>query len=141
MQFSRFKKSVLKLDRQGISKFLGELEADVMEVVWRVKEATVKTVQAHLEKEGKCLAYTTVLTVMQNLEKKGLLKAKRREKKNIYTPTLSRDEFLDKMVGDAVRSLINDFPEQVVSHLFHGEDVNPEEIKRLLKILKERSSG
>lgn len=141
MQFSRIKTHILKVDRRGVSKFLGELEADVMEVVWKHKETSVKTVQAHLEKEGKCLAYTTVLTVMQNLEKKGLLKAKRIEKKNIYSPTLSKQEFLNKMVGEAVKSLVEDFPEQVVSHLFEGEDIDPEEIKRLLKILKERSSG
>jgi predicted transcriptional regulator len=138
MQFSRKKSGILKIDCRGISKFLGELEAEVMEIVWKIKEATVKTVQAQLEKEGKCLAYTTVLTVMQNLEKKGLLKSKRIEKKNLYTPTISKEEFLDKMVGDAVRSLVKDFPEQVVSHLFGGEDVDEEEIRKLLRILKER---
>jgi len=138
MKFSRKGGEIFKVNRRGTSKFLGDLEARVMEVVWKLGEATVREVKEHLEKGGKKLAYTTVLTEMQNLEKKGLLKSRREQKKNVYSPTVSRKEFLDKMVGDTLKSLIEDFPEEVISHLLPEEEVDEEEIKRLLKLLKER---
>ena len=139
MQFSRKKGEVVKIERSGISKFLGDLEADVMEVVWGSGEATVKRVLGVLEAKGKKLAYTTVLTVMQNLEKKGLLQSQRVDKKNLYFPTISKEEFLDKMVGDALESLIRDFPEHVVSHLLPKESLGEEELKRLANLLREKA--
>ncbi len=140
MYISRKKREIFKVDRRGTSKFLGDLEAEVMEIIWELGEATVKDVWKRLLRDGKKLAYTTVLTEMQNLEKKGLLISRRECKRNVYTPTMGKKEFIDKMVGEAMHSLLADFPEQVISHLIPEEEVSKEEIERLLKLLKESRS-
>jgi len=137
MELSR-KSKIVKIDKQGVSKFLGELEAEVMEVMWRLNEATVKKVNRLMEANGRSFAYTTILTVMQNLEKKGLLRVRKENKKNIYSPAMTKEEFLKRMVGETVRSLIEDFPEEVVSHLVEANELQEEEIERLLKLLRER---
>jgi len=89
---------------------LGELQRAVIEVVWEMGEASVHDVRRQLAGRKK-LAYTTILTVMQKLEKAGWLDHRSEGNRYIYTPTRSRDEagagsvrrFLTRVFdGDAV---------------------------------------
>src|SRR5579862_5520916 len=74
---------------------LHELEAEVMEEVWSQGEATVRTVMDALNKRArKPRAYTTYMTIMARLHKKGVLERRREGKTDIYAPTLDRDEFM-----------------------------------------------
>ena len=70
---------------------LGGLQRDVIEQVWELGEATVHQVRDELCRKKK-LAYTTVLTAMQNLEKSGWLKHRSEGKTYIYMPTKTREE-------------------------------------------------
>jgi predicted transcriptional regulator len=73
---------------------LGVLEADVMEQLWRQGEATVRTVlEAINATAGKERAYTTVMTVMGNLDRKGLLTRRREGKTDVYIPVMSREQY------------------------------------------------
>ena len=65
---------------------LGELEAEVLGVVWEMKQATVQEVKDALEPR-RSLAYTTVMTVMSRLAEKGILE-RRKEGEPIITPRL-----------------------------------------------------
>jgi len=82
---------------------LGELQRAVMEVVWETGEASVHDVRAKLERRKK-LAYTTVLTVMQKLEKAGWLDHRTQGNRYIYVPTRSRDEAGAGSVPDSSRA-------------------------------------
>lgn len=73
---------------------LGELEAEVMEQVWRQGEATVRDVlEAVNAAAGKVRAYTTVMTVMGNLDRKGVLTRRREGKSDVFTPVMDREEY------------------------------------------------
>jgi predicted transcriptional regulator len=75
---------------------LGELEAEVMEQLWRQGEATVRSVLEAINATAeKARAYTTVMTVMANLDRKGLLTRRREGKTDVYTPVMARSEYLD----------------------------------------------
>lgn len=56
-------------------KILGDLESEIMEVVWSIGQASVRDVLRELERRRK-IAYTTVMTVMSRLHEKGILKRK-----------------------------------------------------------------
>ena len=58
--------------KKGVRKILGDLEADIMEVVWSKTTITVREVFGELKKTRE-IAYTTVMTVMTRLAEKGLL--------------------------------------------------------------------
>src|SRR6266571_594615 len=79
---------------QGASlRQLGELETRIMHVLWRRgRPATVKDVQVHLAPKRE-LAYTTVMTVMDRLWRKGLLHRERRGRPFHYTPAVSEAEY------------------------------------------------
>ena len=64
--------SDFKPHKAGLKKILGELEADIMEIVWDRERVAVRDVYEHLRLQKKC-AYTTIMTVMGRLADKGLL--------------------------------------------------------------------
>lgn len=72
------------------SKSLGPLERDVMEVVWKLRSANVRDVVAAIERP---LAYTTVMTTLDRLYKKGVLERVTSERAFIYSAKLTRNDW------------------------------------------------
>jgi BlaI family penicillinase repressor len=117
------------MERKSLDS-LGELQRAALEVVWRRGQASVHEVLGELGRRKK-LAYTTVLTVMQKLEKAGWLKHRSEGKSYVYTPTVSRQEagagsvrgFLARVFeGDAVA---------LFQHLIRESDLSDEELREL----------
>jgi BlaI family transcriptional regulator, penicillinase repressor len=124
------------MDRQSLDR-LGELQRAVMEVVWKLGQASVHEVLKHLGRRKK-LAYTTVLTVLQKLEKAGWLEHHSKGKSYVYTPARSRDEagagsvrgFLSRVfAGDAVA---------MFQHLIRESDLSDEELGELRALIDEK---
>jgi predicted transcriptional regulator len=76
---------------------MGHLEITVMEILWAAGEATVHDVAQRL---GRPLAYTTVMTTLDRLYKKGLLARRKSERAFLYTPRLTKAEWERKRAGD-----------------------------------------
>jgi predicted transcriptional regulator len=96
---------------------LHELEAEVMEELWSQQEATVRTVMDALNKRTrKPRAYTTYMTIMARLHKKGVLDRRREGKTDLYAPTLDRDEFMASRAGVEVEGLVAQYGEVALSH-------------------------
>lgn len=96
--------SVSKPHKTGMKKIFGDLEAEVMKIIWKQKQSTVREVYEQLLLE-KNLAYTTVMTVMSRLANKGHLIRAVQGNAYVYKPALS-DEELSKIL----------FPEVVVDY-------------------------
>ncbi|HEV3070000.1 MAG TPA: BlaI/MecI/CopY family transcriptional regulator [Solirubrobacteraceae bacterium] len=96
---------------------LHELEAEVMEELWSQGEATVRTVMEALNKRTrKKRAYTTYMTIMARLHKKGVLNRRREGKTDFYAPKLDRDEFMALRAGVEVEGLVAQYGEVALSH-------------------------
>jgi len=80
----------------------GDLEALVMEHLWDLNSpVTVRAVLDDME-TARPLAYTTVLTVMDNLHSKGFLARERSGRAYVYWPTRSRAEYAAELMGEAL---------------------------------------
>lgn len=80
----------------------GELEAAVMERLWRRAEpATVREILTDLNQQRR-LAYTTVLTVMENLHRKGWLRRQPAGRANRYSPVTTREQYVAGLMGEAL---------------------------------------
>ena len=77
---------------------IGSLEADILAIVWDDKQATVRDVYETL-REQRQIAYTTVMTVMNNLVKKGLLSQDRAAIAYVYKPAIPGDEVADTILA------------------------------------------
>jgi predicted transcriptional regulator len=70
---------------------LGELQRRVLEVLWAMRAASVQEVLDEMSGD-RPLAYTTILTTLQNLERAGWVTHERRGRAHVYTPTRSRSQ-------------------------------------------------
>ncbi|MEA2200476.1 MAG: hypothetical protein QOI89_1072 [Solirubrobacteraceae bacterium] len=96
---------------------LHELEAEVMEELWSQREATVRTVMDALNKRTrKPRAYTTYMTIMARLHKKGVLDRRREGKTDFYAPKLDRDEFMALRARAEVEGLVAEYGDVALSH-------------------------
>jgi predicted transcriptional regulator len=97
---------------------LHELEADVMEEVWKRAEATVREVMEALNAgAGKERAYTTYMTIMARLDSKGLLDRRRQGKTDFYRPRYSRDQYADLRARAELDTIVDQFGDLALAHI------------------------
>lgn len=87
-----------------VTSELGELEREVMAAVWRDIEVSVHTVCRQL---GDSKAYTTVMTTLDRLYKKGLLTRRKDGRAYLYTARVTREEFEQGFAADVLEGLFN----------------------------------
>jgi predicted transcriptional regulator len=96
---------------------LHELEAQIMEEVWRQEETTVKQVMEALNRKAKPpRAYTTYMTVMQRLDDKGLLDRRRTGRQDTYTPRMTREHYQELRAAAEVQGLVDEFGDMALAH-------------------------
>jgi|Deesub1362A_J573_1020465.scaffolds.fasta_scaffold05363_3 predicted transcriptional regulator len=128
-----FKISSINPEKKGWRKCLGDLEAEIMEIIWKKKSVSVQEVLEELS-HRKSLAYTTVMTVMDRLSKKGLLHRERRGKKYIYHPALSEMELEEKLFSSLYSSFLRDWGKPALAHFV--DSVSKEDLKALDELEK-----
>lgn len=89
---------------QRVSVRLGEREREVLEVLWSEGSATVQQVTERL---SASLAYTTVMTTLDRLFKKGLLTREKRDRAFLYRPALTPDALEHNRADAMVRRLFS----------------------------------
>jgi predicted transcriptional regulator len=99
-----------------IEALLGPLEQDVMEVAWRLSDATVRDVHDELA-STRAIAYTTVMTTMSRLASKGLLIRDKAGLAHRYRPAVSRDRYARTAVEDVMSWLLERYPEPAAAYL------------------------
>jgi predicted transcriptional regulator len=82
---------------------LGHLELTVMQILWDRGESNVRDVAGQLDRP---LAYTTVMTTLDRLFKKGLLVRRKEERAFVYSTRYSRTEWEQKRTGDLIAGLL-----------------------------------
>jgi len=89
--------------RSAPPSLLGHLESSVMEILWSRGASNVRDV---VELVDRPLAYTTVMTTLDRLFKKGLLDRRKSERAFIYSPRLSRQDWERQRAGALVAGFL-----------------------------------
>ena len=97
-------------------RLLPALELEVMKVLWQLGTATVGQVQLELRRR-RPFAYTTIMTVLDRLAKKGAVSRLKQGRGYLYAPVLSRDAALRLAVERVMRDFFDGSPELMVAHL------------------------
>ncbi len=108
------------MGKKKIIQILGELEAEIMEIMWKLGSASVREILNCIKKRRKT-AYTTIMTVMARLVAKGILKRKLNES-GAYIYTLSQDKksFLAANSKKIIKNLIDEFGEIAVAQFINA---------------------
>ena len=100
---------------KNISASLGTLEEEIMQIIWKEQNASVRLIFDKL-KTKKDIAYTTVMTIMSRLYTKGVLNRRLHENGSyIYSPAQSKEKFLDKISEQVIKNLIKNCGEVAVA--------------------------
>jgi BlaI family transcriptional regulator, penicillinase repressor len=117
---------------------LGDRELDVMGVLWDLGSGTVAEVRAALPDD---LAYTTVLTVLRNLEAKGLLRHTAEGRAHRYVPRVQRTTARRTLLKRMVDKLFAGSPEELIAHLVDDEHLSAEDLRRIRQRIRKRGGG
>jgi predicted transcriptional regulator len=82
------------------------LEMECLKALWCLGRGSVRDVQEHIT-PSRQLAYTTVMTVMDRLARRGCVQRVRSGRSFVYTPVVSRDDVQQLAVQDLVESLFD----------------------------------
>ncbi len=113
-----------------------ELEMQVLGVLWDLGPATVRQILAALP-DGKQRAYTTVLTVMQGMQRKGLVSATREGQTHVFQPAVERGQVVQPVLQTLMQNLFGGDPSRAVQALLDSTDVSDEEIKRIRRVIND----
>jgi BlaI family penicillinase repressor len=118
-------------------------ELEIMKVVWRLETATVRQVYEELLKQRR-IAYTSVMTIMNILERKGHLKRRQEERAYVYLPAKPQKQVIGSMVREFIQRVFNGSAEPLLVHLVEDEKLTEqdvEEIRRSIKSSKKPNRG
>jgi len=92
------------------------LELACLKALWRLGEGKVRDVQQALQPEAK-LAYTTVLTVLDRLARKGAVERRLAGRCFVYAPAVSRESLRRSAVRELIQNYFDGSPEQLLAFL------------------------
>lgn len=110
---------------------LSSTEADIMRIVWREGNTTVREVHEELLKGGY-IPYTTIMAAMNNMAQKGLLKQSKKSKTYTYSAALSSTAVANQIVDNVVGRILGGSPVTILAHLLKIK--NKDEVENLLKL-------
>ncbi len=113
-------------DKTGLTK----LELEVMQAIWKLGSSSVSAVQAELERP---LAYTTVQTMLNILERKGKLRRELDGRAYVYSSRVTEAKALGQGVSDIIDRMFGGSTEELVMSLLKNRQIDA---KRLAKITK-----
>ena len=127
---------------QSKPTILGKFELEIMHVIWDKGKATVQEVKDALI-EIHPAAYTTFLTTMRRMEKKGIVEHEMHEdgKTYVYKPLVGQEEVTTSMFQDIYDRLFLGSSERLLNALnalFRKEQMTLEEIQRLRQLIAEK---
>lgn len=116
------------------------LELQILGVLWEKKAATAREVM-DLMPDRKPRAYTTVLSVLQGMEKKRLVVRTTSGVTHIWKATVTRENTTHTVFREIIQNAFNGSPAMALQHLLRSEKISAEEIDELRKILDEAKRG
>jgi BlaI family penicillinase repressor len=112
-------------------------QLEIMKVVWRLGDATVRDVYEDLLLH-RPIAYTTVMTMMKNMEARGHLKKRSEGRAFVYAATVSEDRMLRRIVGDFIDRVFNGSTEPLLAHLVKERRLSEKDLKEISRMIREK---
>lgn len=125
---------LLRRKPSGLRSLFGALELRVLDVLWqRGEETTVRDVLPHFPNA----AYTTMMTTMERLHRKGVLERRKAGRAFLYRPAQSREELESRVIVRTLEPLLKENAEPVLSCLVEQVSRHDEklldELERLVR--------
>ena len=118
-------------------KQLTKAEEEIMQTLWQLKKATVKSVIAQLPEPKP--AYNTVSTIIRILESKGFVDYEKKGKGHLYFPVLAKEAYSNQSINKLVDNYFQGSFKSMVSFFVQKNDVDVKDIEVLLKEINKKN--
>ncbi len=115
---------------------IGELQLEVLDTLTGLGEGTVYDVLDRFE-ESRRPRYTTVLTVLRGLEKKGLALHRTQDRTYVYKPTPEAGRVRKRVLRSVLDRVFSGSPKAMLAALLDAEDITPETLVALKALIAE----
>ena len=116
-----------------------DLEMQILSVLWENGASTAREVLEAMP-DGKQRAYTSILSVMQVMEKKGLLKHTNRGVAHVYSPAVNRKKIIQPFMHKVVNEVFGGRPSAMMQALLAETPVSDDELAQIRKLLEQAKS-
>lgn len=132
----------VRLSADGLAKVLGDLEARVMRAVWAIgRPVPARTVYEHVIREHE-VALLTVITVLNKLVEKRLLRRRKREGLLHFEAQLSEEEFRSIAARRVVDGILSFGPAALATSFVNAlAEHDPEQLAELERLIHQRLRG
>ncbi len=120
------------------SKHPTELEWHILRILWDRGPAPVREVRDALA-NVRDLAYTSVMTVMNIMTKKGYVRREKVGASYVYSPVIKWEPTAHQMVEDLVDRIFDGSPAALMLHLIENRDLDEEELDTLRKLIQRKA--
>ncbi len=109
-------------------------EEAIMLYIWQLKECVVKDIVNEMDDPKP--PYTTVASVVRNLEQKGYLNSKKYGNVWVYSPRIKEDDYKKAFMSGVVKSYFENSYKELVSFFVKEEKISPEELKEIMQMIE-----
>jgi len=119
------------------SDSLTPLEHEIMEILWSLGPSTVQAVQQALEPR-RPLAYTSVQTMLNVLERKGKARRTKQDRAHLYSAKVTRESTVGRSIDDLIERLFGGSAESLVMNLVQSKKLSPKKLAELEELVKSK---
>jgi BlaI family transcriptional regulator, penicillinase repressor len=113
---------------------LSKSEEDLMQIVWRLGEATVGNFLEEMPEPKP--PYTTLASMIKNLEKKNYLTSKRYGNVYVYQPAITAENYKKAFMGNVVQDYFKNSYKEMVSFFVKDEKISAQELKEIIALIE-----
>lgn len=118
-------------------KQLTKAEEEIMQILWQLEKATVKTIIENFK--GSKPAYNTVSTIVRIMENKGFVGYEKVGKGHLYFPLLAQSEYSNQSISKLVNGYFQGSFKSMVSFFMEKNDINTSELTDILKEIEKNN--
>jgi predicted transcriptional regulator len=112
-------------------------ELEALKVLWRDGESTVRDIYDRMNLSGAKLAYTTILSLLQVMDQKGLVTHRQNGKAYLYAAAVGRDCTFRKLAGGFLERVFDGAMDEYLVHAIQSRRMSDDELDRLDKTIQE----
>jgi BlaI family transcriptional regulator, penicillinase repressor len=112
---------------------LTHVEEEAMQAVWRTGQGSIKAIMENLDAPAP---YTTVASVIKNLEKKGYLSSSLHGNVFIYKPAVSEADYKKKFMGTVVKDYFDNSYKELVNFFVEQKKLSAKELKEIISMIE-----
>ena len=116
-----------------------DLEMQILSVLWDRGASTAREMLEAMP-DGKKRAYTSILSVMQVMEKKGLLKHRNRGVAHVYSPAVSKRKIIQPFMRKILNEVFAGRPSAMMQALLTETTVSDRELAEIHKLLQKANT-